>query len=94
MIWTFILGIAAGWGAPYIEEQLKAPLEKLLATSPILPTDMRAVSVTLCLLVAAIWAMITGSSHVLPLTLGACIGVLGPRFWEKFRAMRAPDYDS
>lgn len=94
MIWTFILGVAAGWGAPFAEDQLRQPLEKLLSSGPISDADMRALSLALCLLAAAIIAMVTGSSYALPLTLGACIGVLGPRLWDKFRAMRAPDYDS
>lgn len=94
MIWTFILGIVAGWGAPFAEEHLKRPLEQSLSSGPLSATDIRAISLSFCLFVAAIVAMFVGSSHVLPLTLGALLGVLGPRLWDKFRAMRAPDYDS
>lgn len=76
------------------EERLKPQIEQLLAGGPMTEADMRAVSLTLCLLVATLVAMAVGSSHALPLIIGATLGVLGPRLWDKFRAMRAPDYDS
>lgn len=94
MIWTFILGGLAGWGAPYAEERLKEPLERHLSSSPMPAVELRAITLSVCLLGAAIVAMLTSSAHAVPLTLGACLGVLWHRAWGKFRAMRAPDYDS
>ena len=93
MFWTFILGIVAGWGAPMAEDHLRGPLQQALSgeTSPV---ELRAVSLVVCLLVAAILAWIIGSHAALPLVLGALVGVLGPRLYDRFRAMRAPDYDS
>lgn len=94
MIWTFILGVIAGWSAPFTEDRLRPVVSEHLPGGPVQPAEMRAISLALCLLGAAVVAMLTGSAHVLPLTLGGVLGVVGPRLWEKFRAMRAPDYDS
>ncbi len=93
MFLTLILGILAGFGAPTVEGQLRGPLQNLFS-GEIPAVEMRAMSLVLCLFVASILAMILGSSHVLPLVLGALIGVLAPRLYDRFRAMRAPDYDS
>ncbi len=94
MIWTFILGVIAGWVAPSVEDRLRPTLDSQLPGGPLSPVEMRAVSLSFSLLLAALVGMFTGSSHVLPLTLGAVLGVLGPRLYDKFRQMRAPDYDS
>ena len=42
---------------------------------------------------AAIVAALSGAGGAIVLTLGGVVGVLGPRLYAKFRAMRAPDYD-
>ncbi|MDJ0637764.1 MAG: hypothetical protein QNJ20_02940 [Paracoccaceae bacterium] len=94
MIWTFLLGIIAGWVAPSVEERMRPMLNQYLPGDRVSDTELRAVAICVCLLVAAVVAMLTGSSHVLPLTLGAVLGAIGPRLYDKFREMRAPDYDS
>ena len=94
MIWTFILGVIAGWAAPSIEERLKPHLDQHLPGGQVTPVEIRAIGLAVCLLIAAVVAMFTGSSHALPLMLGGTVGVLGPRLYDKFREMRAPDYDS
>lgn len=95
MFWTFILGIAAGWAAPFAEDYIKEPLEKQLGGGKLFsPAELRSVALLLCLLAAGIVAMITASGSALPLLLGAVAGALGPRVYDRFRAMRAPDYDS
>jgi len=93
MFVTFILGIIAGWGAPMAEDVLKGPLQKALS-GDLTPIEMRAASLSICLLIAAVLGLIVGSGSALALTLGAVIGVLGARMMERFRTMRAPDYDS
>lgn len=94
MFWTFILGIIAGWVAPYAEDRLRPVVDENLPGRPASAGEMRGISLALCLLAAAILAALTGSAHALPLALGAVLGVLGPRIWEKVRGQRVPDYDS
>lgn len=94
MIWTFILGVIAGWAAPSAEDRLRPLLEENLPGGPIGAAEMRAMSLSICLLLAALVATITDSGHVLPLALGAVLGVLGPRLYDRMRSGRAPDYDS
>jgi len=94
MIWTFILGAIAGWAAPHAEERLRPLVDEHLPGAPVGAAEMRAISLALCVLTAALVAALTGSGHGLPLALGAALGVLGPRLWEKVRGQRVPDYDS
>ncbi len=94
MIWTFILGIAAGWGAGFAEEHLRPLVEKHLPTPPPTPVEMRSIALTACLFVAAIVAALSDTGGVVALTLGALLGVLGPRLYAKAQEMRAPDYDN
>ncbi|MDJ1017177.1 MAG: hypothetical protein QNJ35_11745 [Paracoccaceae bacterium] len=95
MLATFILGVLAGFGAPYAEPRIKEALKSvLLADAPIEPLEMRGFSLALCLLGAAILSMIFGSPHAAPLALGAVVGVFGPRLMEKWKARKTPDYDS
>ncbi len=93
MIWTFILGLIAGWAAPGAEERLKPLVEQYLPGQPATPVELRGMSLALCLLAAAIVAALSGAGGAIVLTLGGVVGVLGPRLYAKFRAMRAPDYD-
>jgi len=97
MIWTFILGLIAGWAAPGAEERLKPLVEQYLPGQPTTPVELRGMSLALCLfaaaIVAAIVAALSGAGGAIFLTLGGVVGVLGPRLYAKFRAMRAPDYD-
>ncbi len=94
MIWTFILGVIASWAAPALEERLQPLASKYVPGKALTPIESRTLALAMALLIAALVATFTGSGHVLPLTLGALIGVLGPRLYDKFRDMRAPDYDS
>lgn len=95
MFGTFILGAAAGWGAPYAEPRIKAALEGvLLDDAPVAPKEMTALSFAICLLGAAIVSMIFSTPHAAPLALGAVVGVFGPRLVDKWRAAKTPDYDS
>lgn len=94
MIWTFILGAIAGWAAPFAEEKIRPHVEQHLPGRKPEPVEMRSISLAACLLIAAIVAWLTGSGGAVPLALGAALGVLGPRLSDKFREMRAPDYDA
>lgn len=94
MLGTFILGIVAGWAAPMAEDALRPLLEKHLYSTTVPAGDLRAAALALCLLVAAIVAMILSSAHALPLAVGGLLGVLGPRLLDKARSMRTPDYDN
>jgi len=94
MIWTFILGVVAGWAAPAAEDRLRPLVAEHLPGGPIEAAEMRAISLAACLVLAAIVAALTGWAHALPLALGAALGVLGPRLQDKVRGMRVPDYDS
>ena len=66
----------------------------MLAETPIEPGEMKLFSLSVCLVGAAILSMVVGQAHAVPLTLGAAVGVFGPRLIEKYKASRAPDYDS
>ena len=95
MFGTFILGVAAGWGAPYAEPRIKAALDGvLLEDASVTPKEMSLLSFATCLLAAAIVSMIVSVPHAAPLALGAVVGVFGPKLIEKWRASRTPDYDS
>ncbi len=95
MFATFILGILAGAGAPYAEPKIKQFLDQvMLAETPIEPAELKLFSLSVCLAGAAILSMIVGEAHAVPLTFGAVAGVFGPRLIEKYKASRAPDYDS
>ena len=93
MILTFILGILAGWGAPMAEPHLRGPLQQALS-SELSPLELRAASIVICVFAASVLALLVASASAVPLTLGAVVGVLAGRMLERFRAMRAPDYDS
>lgn len=95
MFGTFILGVAAGWGAPYAEPRIKAALDGvLLDETPIAPKEMALLSLAICLLGAAVLSMLVSDPHAAPLTLGAVAGVLGPKLIDRWRSGKAPDYDS
>ncbi|MEM8802029.1 MAG: hypothetical protein AAGF55_05810 [Pseudomonadota bacterium] len=93
MIQTFILGILAGWGAPMVEPQLRRPLQQAFS-SELSPVELRAASLVICIFGTSLIALFIASASAVPLTLGAVVGVLAGRLMERFRAMRAPDYDS
>ena len=94
MIWTFILGAIAGWTAAGAEDRLRPLIEQNLPGPAPGPAEMRAISLALCLLAAALVAAFSGGGGAVALALGGVLGVLGPRLHARYRAMRAPDYDS
>ncbi len=95
MLGTLILGIAAGWCTPFAEPRIKAALENvLLADVPINATEMRLLSFAVCLVGAAVLAMIFAHPHAAPLAIGGVLGVLGPKLVDKWKASKTPDYDS
>ena len=94
MIWTFILGALAGWAAPVAEDSLRPIVDQHLPGRAPSPVEMRAITLSSCILAAALVAALTGSGGALPLALGVAAGVLGPRFYGMYKATRAPDYDS
>ncbi len=94
MIWTLLLGIAAGWGASAAEDRLRPMIERHLPGRAVNAAEMRAISLSLCLLLAAVVAALSDTGGAVALTLGGVLGVLGPRLRDRVKAMRAPDYDS
>lgn len=94
MIWTFILGVIAGWGAEAAEDRLKPLITAQLPGPAPGAVEMRAMSLALCLFAASLVAVLSGGGGVVALTLGGVLGVLGPRLYAQFKASRAPDYDS
>lgn len=95
MLATFILGILAGVGSPYAEPRIKEFLDGvLLSETPISAGELKLFSLAVCLVAASILSMLFGQAHAVPLAMGAAAGVFGPRLIEKYRASRAPDYDS
>lgn len=94
MIWTILLGAAAGWGAREVEDRLRPIIEQNLPGGAPTPVEMRAIALSLCLLAAALVAMLSGGGGAVALSLGAVLGVLGPRLTAKLKARRVPDYDN
>jgi hypothetical protein len=95
MLADLILGIAAGAGAPYAEPRIKAALENmLLSDAPLTGSELKLVSLALCLVGAAILAYVFGDGGALTLTVGAVIGVFGPRIIDRIQKRTNPDYDT
>lgn len=94
MIITFLLGALAAWGTPQLEPQLKMWLAKALPVDDIPPVEMRGIALALALFAAAILAALMDSESAVALALGAVVGALGPRAYQKFKMSKAPDYDS
>lgn len=94
MIVTFVLGALAAWGAPQVEPQVRMWLAKVLPVDDIPPVEMRGITLALSLFVAAVLAALMDSESAVALALGAVVGALGPRTYQKFKTSKAPDYDS
>ncbi len=93
MILTLILGMAAGAGAPYLEDQVKRALENIaLAGAPLSALELRVASFALLLFGAAILAWLFGNGSAIALSLGAVLGVAAPRIIEAVQNRKAPDY--
>ena len=95
MLGTLILGIAAGWIAPYAESKVKSALQKVLLDDvPVEPIEMRLIAFAVCLVGAAVLSMAFAEPHAAPLAIGAAIGIFAPRLISKWNASKRPDYDS
>ena len=96
MLVTFLLGLFAGWAADRAEPQVRSLLSGLLLPEdpPLDPAEARALSLALCLLVAAVMSWILAVPHAVPLALGGCVGLALPRVRDRIRAARTPDYDT
>lgn len=93
MLADLILGIAAGAGAPYAEPKIKSALESvLLSDAPLSALELRMVSLAICLVGAAILGFAFGESEAFPLTVGALVGVFGPRIIDRIQNRKEPDY--
>ncbi|MEO9825016.1 MAG: hypothetical protein ABJF50_11430 [Paracoccaceae bacterium] len=94
MIATFVFAALATWGAPQLEPQLKALVGRLLPLDDVSAVEMRGITIAVLLFVAAVLASLLGSHSTLALGVGAVVGVLGPRGYQRLKQSRAPDYDS
>ncbi len=96
MLVTFLLGLFAGWAADRAEPQVTSLLAGLLLPDdpPFDHAEARALSLALCLLVAAVMSWVLAVPHAVPLILGGCIGLVLPRVRDRVRAARTPDYDT
>ncbi len=93
MLATVILGILAGAAAPYAEEHVKRTLEGvLLSDAALSPLELRVLSFAVCLVLASILAWIFGNGSAFALSVGALLGVFGPRLIERLQKRREPDY--
>lgn len=94
MIALFILGALAAWGTPQLEPQIKLVLGRLFPVDDISAVEMRGIALSVMLFVAAVLGMLLGSYGAIALASGAIFGALGPRIYQRFKAAKAPDYDS
>ena len=94
MIATFVFAALATWGAPQLEPQLKALIDRVLPLGDVSAVEMRGITISVLLFVAAVLATLMGSHSAIALGVGAVAGVLGPRGYQRIRQSRAPDYDS
>lgn len=96
MLVTLIFGILAGVVAPYAVPHVKSALEAGApeGAPPLSAAELQLFSFALCLLGAAVLAVIFGSGAGLPLAIGASIGVFGKRIMARIRSRDYPDYDS
>lgn len=93
MLVTLILGMAAGFGAPYAEPHVKSAVESiLLADAPMSAEELRLLSFATCLVGAALLAWILGDGSALALAIGAALGAFGPRIIARLQKRQAPDY--
>ena len=95
MLGTFILGLAAAWLAPYAEPSVKTAMNNIFkGGSEVGVVELRMVTFTMCLWVAAVLSMILTQPHAVGLVFGAAVGVIAPRLREVWKIYKAPDYDS
>ncbi len=96
MLVTLILGAVAGWGAGFAEDHVRRLLARALSVdeSVFKPIEIRSIALVAALFIAAVLSWLIANPHAVALTLGALVGVLGPRLQELIRAARTPDYDA
>ncbi len=94
MIATFIFAALATWGAPQLEPQIKELIGRILPLDDVSGVEMRGITLSVLLFIAAVLATLLGSHSVIAFGIGAVVGVLGPRGYQRIRQSRAPDYDS
>ena len=87
MFGTLILGLLAGLVAPFAEPHVKRALESAaMAETPLSEAELRTFSLALCLVIAAVLAWLIADRGAVALTVGAVIGVFGPRVIERFQS--------
>ena len=95
MVFSFLLGAIAAWISPKLEDHIAGLVTSALPNEPTIEgSELKMLSFAVALFIAAVLA--AGLSHAsgIALTLGAIIGVIGPRLMAKWRNAKAPDYDS
>ena len=93
MLASFILGLAAGAVAPHAAPHVSKALGNIdLPGPPVGETELRLLSLAVCLVAASVLAHAFGDGSAFALSLGALIGVLGPRILDRVQKRRAPDY--
>jgi len=86
MFGTLVLGILAGAAAPYAEPYVTRGLESAaMAETPLAAVELRAFSLALCLVAAAVLAWLMTSGGAVSLTVGAALGVFAPRLIQRVR---------
>lgn len=80
MLITFILGALAGLLAPAAEPHLNRVVSSVMMADPNLgDVESRQLAFAVTLLCAALIAWLMGNGGAVSLTLGAVVGVFGPR---------------
>ena len=86
MLGTFILGIIGGVAAPYAEPRIQRLIEDLaMAKLPLDSAELRSLSLSICLLLAALLSALLSGGGAVALCFGAVVGIFGPRVWARFR---------
>lgn len=86
MFGTLVLGILAGFAAPYAEPHVKRALDgALMAETPLSPVELRALALAVCLVVAAFLAWLMANGSAVTLTVGATLGVFAPRLLDRIQ---------
>ncbi len=86
MLLDILLGIIAGYVAPHAEDRVRRGVAAVtLADPPLAAVELRLVSFSLCLFVAAVIAKLVGEGDAVALSLGAVLGVFAPRLIDRWR---------
>lgn len=95
MLVTFLLGIAAGWGANFGEDHVQRFMVRVLKVdaASITGVELRSTALAAAIFLAALASWIIATPHAVALGLGVLLGVLLPRLREVVKSARAPNYD-